>query len=253
MRKFWAGIVLATLVSGTAGFATPAAALDDKQKQEMGDFIHDYLIAHPEVLLEAQDALQKKQAEAEAARSAAQVSANEQDIFHSKDDVVLGNPNGNVSIVEFYDYNCPYCRHAISDMNDLIKHDNNLRFVLKELPILGPDSEAAHRVSFAVRELAPEKYPAFHEALLGGTVRATQASAMAIAEKLGLKEADIAKQMAAQPNDEAVKKTYTLAQSLGITGTPAYVIGTEVISGAVGEDTLKQKIANMRNCGKSSC
>jgi protein-disulfide isomerase len=168
-------IAAGTLAALVAGVSLPqsAFALDAKQKEEIGAFIKEYLIANPEIMLEVQEALATKQRakQQEAAESA--ITENKKAIFNSDYDMVLGNPKGDVTIVEFYDYNCGYCKRALSDMDAIISKDKNVRFVLKELPILGPDSLAAHKVSAAFRLVAPEKYGDFHRAILGGEDRAT--------------------------------------------------------------------------------
>ncbi|MDQ0453961.1 DsbA family protein [Rhizobium paknamense] len=253
MKSLFSRTALIALLSAGLGFTSAAHALDAKQKQEMGEFIKEYLIAHPEIMLDVQDALQKKQEAARAVAAEQAVKTDKDAIFNAKTDIALGNPKGNVTIVEFFDYNCGYCRHALSDMDQILKSDPNVRFVLKEFPILGPDSVAAHRVSAALKQLAPEKYGEFHRELLGSGGRATEASAMEVATSLGLKEADLRKAMADNPNDAAVQQAYQLAQNLGINGTPAYIVGNEVISGAVGADELEQKLKNLRSCGKSTC
>jgi protein-disulfide isomerase len=247
--------IAATLIlfSATAALTQAAHALDDKQKQEIGEFIKEYLVANPEILLEAQQALKKKQADEQLLQAEAAINDNEKAIFQSKYDVTLGNPNGDVTIVEFYDYNCGYCKRALSDMDAVLEKDKNVRFVLKELPILGPDSIAAHKVSAAFREIAPEKYGDFHRALLGGEDRATEETAIAVAGKLGVAEADLRKKMDENTQDEAVKEAYTLANNLGITGTPSYVVGREAVFGAVGAEELETKVANVRACGKTAC
>lgn len=253
MKTILIRMTLATLLIATTAFNSTAFALDDKQKQEMGAFIKEYLIAHPEILLDVQDALQKKQEDARAAQTTAAVADNKQDIFNSKADIALGNPKGDVSVVEFFDYNCGYCRHALPDMEAMLKNDKNIRFVLKEFPILGPDSVAAHRVSDAFRQIAPEKYGAYFRAILGGSGRATEQSAIDDAAAFGVTEADLRKVMATNAGDKNLKQTYGLAQKLAINGTPAYIIGDEVISGAIGAEALQQKVANMRACGKTTC
>ena len=231
----------------------PAFALDAAQKKEIGDFIKEYLVENPEILLDVQDALQRKQQEDQLAKAGQAITDNEKAIFTSDEDIALGNPEGDVTIVEFFDYNCGYCKRALSDMDEILTEDRNVRFVLKELPILGPDSLAAHKVSAALRDLAPEKYGAFHRALLGGEGRATEESAIAVAAGLGVSEADIRKTMADKPHDDSVRETYALANDLGLTGTPSYVIAQDLVPGAVGADDLREKIANVRACGKTSC
>jgi protein-disulfide isomerase len=244
-----AGFALALLLS----VAAPALALDDSQKKEMGDFIREYLVQNPEVLIEAQNALETKQQAMRLEQSTKAVTENKDAIFASPTDITLGNPKGDVTVVEFFDYNCGYCKHALSDMDDILAKDKNIRFVLKEFPILGPDSVAAHRVANAVRLLAPEKYPAFHRALLGGQEHASEQTAIAVAASLGVSEADIRKSMAQSPNDGQVRQAYQLANAIGITGTPTYVLGNEALFGAVGQDAIEEKVGNIRACGKATC
>jgi len=245
--------VSAVAIAASLAFVQPAAALDDQQKKEFGEFIKEYLVEHPEVLLDAQAALEKKQDAARLAQSSQAVTQNKDAIFNSKNDVAIGNPKGDITVVEFFDYNCTYCRHALGDMDTLLKQDTNVRFVLKEFPILGPDSVAASRVSDAVRKLAPEKYAAFHRALLGSGGRAAEDSAIEVAGSLGVSEAAIRAEMAKSPNTASVKATYQLATDLNVTGTPAYIIGNETISGAIGLEAIQQKISNVRSCGKTTC
>ena len=182
-KKLTTGAMAAVLAASTA-FVTPAFALDDAQKEEMGAFIREYLLANPEILQEMQTALQTKQ-EAEASEKAkAAIIANKDALTADPQDIVLGNPDGDVTIVEFFDYNCGYCKHALEDMNAIIEGDDKVRFVLKEFPILGPDSLAAHRVAMSFRKLMPEKYGEFHRTLLGSDGRATEQSAIDLALKL---------------------------------------------------------------------
>jgi protein-disulfide isomerase len=246
-------IFTALALTASVAAACPAAALDDAQKKEFGEFIKQYLIENPEIMIDVQDALQKKQESARLVKANAVISDNKSTIFDAKYDMTIGNPKGDVTIVEFFDYNCGYCRHALSDMQTMLEKDNNVRFVLKEFPILGPESVAAHKVSDAFRKLAPEKYSQFHIALLSSDGRADEGSAIEVAKSLGVSEKQIRQEMAKSASDQSVKETYQLAQSLGITGTPSYVIGNELVQGAVGFDDLETKVKNMRACGKTSC
>jgi protein-disulfide isomerase len=247
--------VAAFLLTGVAclPFVGSAAALDDQQKKEIGTFVREYLIENPEIMLEVQDALEKKQQQMRVAQSSTGIASNKEAIFSSANDITLGNPKGDVTIVEFFDYNCGYCKHALSDMETVLAADKNVRFVLKEFPILGPDSMAAHRVANAVRLVAPEKYADFHRGLLGGQTRATEDTAIEVAASLGISEAAIRSSMEKNPNEPQVRATYELANALGVTGTPFYVVGEEALFGAVGQQQLAEKIANMRVCGKASC
>lgn len=250
-RKRFAAALLCALA--VAILPHSASALDIKDKAELEQFIHDYIVGHPEVLLEAQDALQEKQAAEQRQKTKAVIARNKDALFHAPGDVALGNQDGDVTIVEFFDYNCPYCKHAIEDMDAIVKEDPNVRFVLKEFPILGPDSLAASHVSMAFRMIAPEKYRDFHEELLGGEGRATEERAFEVAAKFGIDKAALEAKMKDPAIDASIKQAYSLANELGITGTPAYVVGDEAVSGALGAQFLLKKIDNVRKCDSTVC
>ena len=244
--------VTALAITAALGVSDAAHAFDDKQKEEIGQIVRDYLLAHPETLVEVQRALEKKQVEERAAQAKAAVQDNHDAIFNAPHDLAIGNPEGKITVVEFFDYNCGYCKRAVSDMDAIVKSNPDVRFVLKEFPILGQDSVDAHKVSSAVKLLAPEKYGEFHRALMAGE-HADEARAIEVAKSLGLTEEHIRAKMAEAPNDESVRDAYQLATKLGITGTPSYIIGNEAVFGAVGEAELAQKISNVEQCGKTVC
>jgi protein-disulfide isomerase len=247
------GLVAALLLGMSTALPLPAAALDDAQKQEFGAFIREYLLANPELIEEMSQALEiKKEAESRVMAQAA-ISENREAIFNAPEDIVLGNPEGDVTVVEFYDYNCGFCKRAMNDMVAMLDKDPNIRFVLKEFPILGPDSLAAHRVAMSFRTLAPEKYGDFHIELLSSDVRATEAHAIEVAKSFGVDEEALKQGMSDPAIDQSIRQTYELANALGISGTPSFVIGDEAVFGAVGEEALLAKIANMRQCESTVC
>ena len=247
-----AGAFAAALMIFTLPQVSRAAEFSKPQTSAIEKIVHDYLVQHPEVIEEAIQALQQRQQAATAAQQKAAVQAHAKQVFAAPDHVVLGNPKGNVTFVEFFDYNCGYCKHAMGDMLTLLKNDKNLKVLLKEYPILGPGSIEAAKVAVAVRMQAPQKYLAFHTKLLGGRGHADKARALAVAKEIGLNMDQVRKDM----NSDAVKKMLStdiaLGQTLGLNGTPSYIIGDNVVVGAVGLKELKQKIANAR-CGKDSC
>jgi protein-disulfide isomerase len=223
-------------------------------RMEIEAIVHQYIVANPEVLLEAQASLENKQKEKQQVAQVTAIRQGHDEIFRSPHDGIVGNPNGNISIVEFFDYNCSFCKHAISDMKMLTAADPNLRFVLKEFPILGPDSQKAHVVAQAFQRLMPQKYSEFHLRLLGGQGRATEASAMKVALDLGADETRLRQEMSDPSIASTFKATYDLANRLQITGTPSYVVGDQVVFGALGADVLAQKIAEARAaCATPSC
>jgi protein-disulfide isomerase len=222
--------------------SSPAPSAGNLDRQQIETIVRDYLLKNPEVLLEAQQALEEKQQEAQRVASLDVIKNAREDIFNSAHDGVVGNPDGKVTIVEFFDYNCGYCKRAQADMVALTKADPDLRFVLKEFPILGPDSQKAHVVSQAFIKLAPEKYEEFHNRLLEGQGRAGEESAIKLAVSLGVEEARLREEMKNPAIMENFSKTYDLANKLSITGTPSYVVGDEVVFGALGKDVLAEKI-----------
>src|SRR5262249_7997548 len=155
-------------------------------------------------------------AEAEKAKTA--IKTNEQAIFSSPRQVTIGNAQGDVTLVEFFDYNCGYCKRALTDLLDLMKADGKLRVVLKEFPVLGPGSEEAARVAVAVRMQDPtgKKYLEFHQKLLGGRGQADKAHALAVAKDVGLDIARLEKDMASDEVKTTFQENLKLAETLGL-------------------------------------
>jgi protein-disulfide isomerase len=237
--------------------AAPAAepSFSEPQKAEIEKIIRDYLITHPEVLQEAIAELDKRQAAADTAKSKAAVAANATTLFDSSRHVVLGNAKGDVTLVEFFDYNCGFCKGALPALVDLMKDDAKLKVVLKEFPVLGPDSVEAAKVAVAVRmqdKTGGKKYLDFHQKLLGGRGKADKARALAVAKEVGMDMARLDKDMASDEVRLSLEESLKLAETLGLNGTPSYVIGDDVVIGAVGLDALRGKIATAR-CGKETC
>ena len=231
-----------------------AQSFSDSQRDEIGTIVRNYLIAHPEVLEEAMTELSKRQTAAENEKHEASVAANAETIFNSPRGVVLGNKDGDVTFVEFFDYNCGYCKRAMADMLDLMKTDPKLKVVLKEFPVLSEGSVEAAKVAVAVRMQDPsgKKYLDFHQKLLGGRGPADKARAMAAAKDAGLDTARIEKDIASPEVRATIEENFKLAEAMGMNGTPSYVIGKQIVVGAVGLDGLKEKIGIAR-CGKATC
>ncbi|KXO76636.1 DsbA family protein [Brucella anthropi] len=227
---------------------TPPVAMN---QQAIENVVRNYLIQNPELMLEVQSALETKQAHAAQEQIKQVLTANRSALYDPKHDAVFGNPDGDVTVYEFFDYNCGYCKRALPDMEAILKTDKNVRFVMKEFPILGPDSAKAHIVAQAFRALMPEKYAEFHEVLLGAQERATEDSAIADAVKLGADEAQLRDKMKDPAITGAFQQTYQLAQQLNITGTPSYIIGDELVPGAIGVDGLVERIAAARAAAKN--
>lgn len=249
---------LAPIALALAVAALPLSAMADSfsaaQRGEIETIIKNYLVSHPEVLEEASAELSKRQAAAESEKQSAAVKENADELFNSPRNVVVGNPKGDVNFVEFFDYNCTYCRHAMGDMLNLMKSDPKLRVTLMEFPVLGPGSVEAARVAVAVHMQDPtgQKYLDFHQRLLSGRGQADKARALAAAKDAGLDMARIEKDMVGPEVQATLERNLKVAEALGLNGTPSYVIGKDVVVGAVGLGGLTQKVAEAR-CGKENC
>jgi protein-disulfide isomerase len=249
--------LLSAAVLAAAGFsfmATPASALSDKDRPEIEAIIKDYIVSHPEVIGEALEALQKKQEAQAASAQSTTIAANRKVIFDSPLAATYGNPKGDVTLVEFFDYNCSYCKHALNDVMKLVSDDPNLKVVFKELPILAESSLTSAKIAAAVRmQDSGGKYIEFHKRLLGGRGEATKERALAAAKEAGFDVARIQKDMESDEVKKALSESKAIAQALNINGTPTFVLGNEMVVGAESYDNLKSKIASVRKCGATVC
>lgn len=223
----------------------PAPVVEIPQ-QKIESIVREYLLANPELMVEVQSALEAKQAQAQQAQIKQIIARNKDSLLNSGHDAVFGNPKGDVTVVEFFDYNCGYCKHALPDMQAILKNDPNVRFVMKEFPILGPDSTRAHLVAQAFKALYPDKYLQYHQILLGAQTKATEDSAIIDAVRLGADENLLREKMKDPALTTAFQEVYQLAGQLNITGTPSYVIGNELVPGAIGMEGLLERIAAAR-------
>jgi protein-disulfide isomerase len=233
----------------------PAQTVAPDQRSEIEKIIREYLVSHPEVLQEAMAELDKRQAAADAEKHLAVIKENAATIFTSPRQVNLGNAQGDVTLVEFFDYNCAFCKRAMADMLDLIKSDSKLRFVLKEYPVLGEGSVQAAQVAVAVRmqdKSGGKKYLDFHTKLLGARGPADKAHALAAAKEAGFDTARIEKDVQSEEVKQTLAEDLKLAEALGLNGTPSYVLPSEVVVGAVGLSALNAKV-NVARCGKDAC
>src|SRR3569833_3199290 len=215
----------AVLITAATPFLARAAEFSAPQRSEIETIVREYLIAHPEALQDAMAELEKKQNAAVAEKGKAAVKQYSQALFMSPRQVTLGNHNGDVTFVEFFDYNCGYCKHAMDDMLTLLKDDSNLKIVLKEFPVLGQGSVEAARVAVAVRmqDKTGKKYLEFHQKLLGIRGQANQAAALAAAKDVGIDMAKLDKDINSPEVKSSLEESYKLAESLGLNGTPSYV------------------------------
>jgi protein-disulfide isomerase len=245
--------LLGTLAFGSAAHAQ-APVFTDQQKQAIGQVVKEYLLQNPEVLTEAMAELEKRQAEAQKVAQSGALKESRQALLNASHSFVAGNPSGDVTLVEFFDYNCGYCKRALTDVRSMMKADPKLRVVLKDFPVLGPDSVEASRVALAVKnQLQGEKLFDYHVKVLESRGRVNGERALAVAKEMGLDIARVQKDMDGADVRSALQENVSLGDKLGLSGTPAFIIGEEVIAGAVGVEPLRQVVSGVRQCGKATC
>jgi protein-disulfide isomerase len=232
----------------------PDASLTETQQREVEAIIRNYLIANPEIIRDAINELQRKEDEAARVAQTQTITDNAARLFSSPTDVVLGNPEGDVTLVEFFDYNCGYCRRAHADMQALLDNDPNLRVVLKEFPILGEGSVQAAQIAVAILLTAPDKYREFHGILLTEPGQVDGDRALAVAEEMGLDPEALSAKAESDEVKAKIAESHELAQLLELTGTPSYVTERQVVVGAVGFEALQAEIERVRACaGQATC
>jgi len=250
MRSWLSGLsaLLGVAVLGSLGLATPAAAQDPAtplSREAVEAIVRDYLLKNPELIVESVRAFQQRQQTQEQERVAGVLAARRAELHQDPNAPVAGNPRGDVTVVEFFDYRCTYCKSVAPAVRQLLEQDPNVRLVYKEFPILGPESVVAARAALAAR--AQGKYVAFHNALMaagGGPL--TLAEVLRIAGQVKLDTARLQTDMDAPEIRALLQKNLALAQELGIRGTPAFVVGTEVVPGAMDLAALKELVARAR-------
>ncbi len=221
-----------------------ASGFEPAQEQAIRDIVRDYLIAHPEILIEALTKYQEQQRLAADERRRKSLKALRADLTEDPDSPVLGNTNGDVVLVEFFDYRCPYCRTVAEPLRKAITSDGNVRLVMKEFPILGPESVAAARAALAAARQG--RYEEFHFALMATKGQINEATVMTVARQVGIDIDRLKIDMGSAEISAMLDRNMRLAQALDIGGTPAFVIGDELVPGAIELEQLEQKIAEAR-------
>ncbi|MHA1536616.1 MAG: DsbA family protein [Alphaproteobacteria bacterium] len=244
--------LLAALLAGLlVASATPAlaesksTALSPAQEKAVRKLVRDYLFENPEIIIEAMQKLREKRKLAERQRIGKVLASYRQQIYENPQSPIAGNPKGDVTIVEFFDYQCGYCKSVMDRLLKTVRGDGNIRLVFKEFPILGPNSVFAARAALASR--GQKKYFEFHELLMGFKGKLSREAVFALAKSIGLDTKRLARDM----NDPKIKKTiarnFQLAQLLKINGTPAFIIGDKLVPGALSKQQLEAYIAGARD------
>jgi len=220
------------------------AAAQDISEDRVRELVLETIRENPEIVMEAVAILEARQAEAQAASQAEVLSRERDTLERDPNAPVLGNPEGDVTVVEFFDYNCPYCRRAKPEIEALLAADPDVRLVYREWPILGEGSVFATRAALAAREQG--LYEDFHWALMGMSGRAEESSVLRIAEDIGLDIAQLRRDMEAPEIDAHIETSMRLAQAFGITGTPSFVVGDALVPGVVDAEQLQTLVTDAR-------
>ncbi|MGH6899665.1 MAG: DsbA family protein [Geminicoccaceae bacterium] len=224
--------------------SAPPTSSSASQLDSFEQRVRNYLLKNPEVIMEALQILQERQRAAEAENLKRTIAERSEEILNDPAAPVGGNPDGDITLVEFFDYNCPYCRRVAPTVAELEETDPDLRVVYKEFPILGSGSQFAARAALASRKQG--KYAPFHHALMQASEQVTEETVMEIARTVGLDTAQLETDMRDPAIQHAIARNLQLANALGITGTPSFVIGDRVVPGAVDLRTLQSLIARAR-------
>lgn len=244
-----------SLLALTLATSVHAADLDldnmtDAQRDAFGAQVRAYLLDNPQVIMEAVQVLEARQAEEQAQSDVDLVSANADEIFNDGYSWVGGNPDGDVTIVEFFDYRCGFCRRAHPEVQALLEADGNIRYVAKELPILGENSVASARFALAVREVAgDEAYKEAGDALIALNADMEEPVMRRLADTLGLDADAVIAAMDSEAVSDQLSQTRALAQTLQINGTPSFVMGDQMIRGYLPLEAMQEVIAEERSEG----
>jgi protein-disulfide isomerase len=255
-------LLYATFAIGRSNQVPPPAAqkpsvaqppFNSAQRKEVETIVREYLLKNPDILIEMHALLEAQQDKIASARMSAAIKEHAEEVFRSTSSPTVGNVKGDVTVVEFFDYNCGYCKRALGDVARLVDGDKKVRVILREFPILNKESEQASRVALAAK--LQGKYWEFHRAMLANPGQASEASALRIAEKVGLDMARLKKDMASPVVQKEIDDTRGLAKKLGIQGTPYFLIDDKIIPGAPENllERMAKMVADVRKDGCKVC
>jgi protein-disulfide isomerase len=250
-RKWFMALAVACLLlpfCSLQAFAQSAGSADTGPSDKgaaLQQAIHDYILAHPEVLIQSLQQAKQRQQERVAMAARSKIVAFRKDLLEDPNAPVLGNPKGDVTLIEFFDYRCPYCRQVEPWLQSLVKEDHGVRLVQKEFPILGPASVYAAKVALVAWKQG--KHAEFHSALMAKQGNIDEAAILEVAESVGLDVAKVKADMNSEEIVSEVQRSMEIARSLGLTGTPGFIVGTELVPGATDLATFKSMVDEARH------
>jgi protein-disulfide isomerase len=238
-------LVVALLLSLWSPAAAPAAEVKDLPREAIEEIIHDYILKHPEVILDSVRALQERQRAADNARSREAIAGRRDELLRDPDSPVGGNHLGELTVVEFFDYRCPACKAVAATVKQLIREDPTLRIVYKEFPILGEESVLAAKAALAAQQQG--KYSAFHEALMQAPEPLSLSQVLKIAAETGLDVEKLKTEMESPKIQTNLAKTRALAQAIGVNSTPTFVVGDDLVRGTIDLASFKELVRRARS------
>lgn len=251
MKSIFRFIFAAGLVALTIFSPASAESFSDDQKAEMGEIIRGYLMENPELLREMAAKLEANDKAAEESQRSSALLTSKDEIFRSAGDATVGNPKGDVTVVEFLDYNCGWCKKSMSEVSTLLKSDPNLKFVFKEFPIFGEHSEYAARAALAAKNQG--KYWELHQAMFSQEGKITTEIVDQLAEGLGLDMAKLKADIESKEIGERIAANMQLGKNLAINGTPAFIIDDKVYGGYLPLDSMAEAVTAVRANGCKLC
>lgn len=228
----------------------PAMAAEPLTKDEVRAIVREYIMENPKVILQSMDAMRAREEEERRAQQAQNLKSKQEELTKSPTSPVVGNPEGDVTVVEFFDYNCGYCHRVVPTLTKLIDEDKNVRLVLKEFPILSPQSDLAAKIAMAVWQVEKAKYWDVHNAFMKFSGPKEKESLLKLVAEAGVDRAKVEAKIDSKEIAEALEANQKLAVDLGIRGTPAFVVGTELVPGAVSFESLKKLVEDARAAQK---
>ena len=245
LARFTSAVLCAAVVA--VGAAAAEEPFTPEKTSAIENIVREYILKNPEIIIEAARILRMRKETAARNQTRRTVLARRDELFNDPASPVGGNPQGDVTVVEFFDYQCPYCKRVLPSIQALLAEDGNLRYVFKEFPILGKASVFAARAALAAQRQG--KYLEFHMAVMPAKGKLTEAKVMRLAKTAGLDVDRLRRDMADGTIDDSIRRNLELASALNVNGTPAFVIGDTVVPGAVDIDTLRSLIARERQIG----
>lgn len=229
-------LIAALLLTATPVMAFDINSMSEEEKSAFGEAVREYLMANPEVLVESINVLEERRAAETVENDQQLVDANREAIFEDGHSWVGGNPDGDLTMVEFIDYRCGVCRRFNDEVKKIVEDDGNIKLILKEFPILGQDSEASSRFAVAVKQIAgDEAYMKAHDELIALRSPATIEALKDVAEKIGVDAEEVVNRMNTDEVSDVLRENHQLAERMAIMGTPTFVIGDELLRGVPAE------------------